>query len=125
MVTDNQQGAPNTASATPSVGSGAGVAQPPDTSNDEGIGSKAAGYAPPDQGPFSCGNCVHFDGQGSCDNPKVITDPEVSGQVEAEGCCNFFRPSKGEESTGTEQPNYGDDVASLAGGARFPSARRV
>lgn len=71
-----------------------------------GIGSAQSGYAGPEKGPFECSNCIHFDGQNKCDNPQVVSDPEVNGQVEAEGCCNLFSPATGgddEESEGEEQ----------------------
>lgn len=67
------------------------------------IGSKATGYAGPDEGPFSCSNCVHFDGNSSCDNPKVIADPEVQGSVDPNGCCNYFRDYDDKEA----QPEEG------------------
>lgn len=111
--------------AAPSMG----AAPPaPDPKQDEGIGSKLTGYAPPNMGPFSCANCVHFDGQGSCDNQQVVADPEVNGAVEADGCCNLFNPSKGGD-TGADnaspppQPQYDKGAASLAAGAKFPKAR--
>lgn len=44
-----------------------------------------AGYQGPDQAPFECGNCSHFDGQGACEL--------VNGAIDAKGCCNLF--SKG------------------------------
>lgn len=97
----------------PSMTSKSGAAPTPPTdpqmndSDDQGIGSKESGYAGPDMGPFSCANCSHFDGQGSCDNEKVMADPEVNGKVEADGCCNLFRP--GDEGDGpaaaTTQPD--------------------
>jgi hypothetical protein len=73
-----------------------------DPSDEQGIGSAQAGYATPENGPFECSNCVHFDGQASCDNSQVISDPEVQGKVDPEGCCNFFRPS-GNENQQEEQ----------------------
>lgn len=68
-----------------------------------GIGSAQAGYAGAENGPFECGNCIHFDGQGKCDNPQVISDPEVNGQVEAEGCCNLFSPAAHEGDEGGDE----------------------
>lgn len=73
-------------------------ASPMGDADDEGIGSKETGYAGPDMGPFSCANCMHFDGQGSCDNEKVMADPEVNGKVDAEGCCNLFKNGEGNAS---------------------------
>jgi hypothetical protein len=44
-----------------------------------------AGYQGPDQAPFECGNCGHFDSAGACEL--------VAGAIDARGCCNLF--SKG------------------------------
>jgi hypothetical protein len=60
----------------------------------EGIGSAQSGYATPDNGPFECENCIHFQAPNACDNPQVVSDPEVNGEVEPEGCCNLFSPLK-------------------------------
>lgn len=51
---------------------------------------QAAGYQPPDMGPFHCGGCVHFDTSGACEL--------VDGQIEDEGCCNLY--SKGQPQAG-------------------------
>ncbi len=59
------------------------------------VGTAGAGYANPDLGPFRCGNCIHFAKKKAgrnCDHPKVVSDREVQGRVEADGCCNYFRP---------------------------------
>lgn len=85
------------------------------TKPQEGVGSAQAGYAGPENGPFECENCIHFDGQGSCDHPQVVTDPEVQGKVDAEGCCNFFSPSGNE--TQEEEHNEGSAVDEEAPGA--------
>lgn len=94
----------------------AGAAMPPgdDAQDDAGIGSAASGYAGPENGPFECQNCVHFDGEGTCDNPQVQSDPEVQGKVEAEGCCNLFRPE--EQGGGEENEPAGEDESIQAGG---------
>jgi hypothetical protein len=76
-------------------GAGLGMDDP-----NAGIGSAQSGYATPDNGPFECANCIHFDGQGACDNPQVQSDPEVNGQVDAEGCCNLFKPAGEEQDEG-------------------------
>ncbi len=68
----------------------------------EGIGSAQSGYATPDNGPFECENCIHFQPPNACDNPQVVSDPEVNGQVEPEGCCNLFSPA-GNETPGGEE----------------------
>lgn len=39
-------------------------------------------YLGPENGPFACGNCCHFDGMGSCD--------VVSGPIDAAGICSVF-----------------------------------
>lgn len=91
--------------------SGADLTKPAD-----GIGSAQSGYATPDNGPFECANCIHFDGQNKCDNPQVVADPEVNGQVEAEGCCNLFSPG-GEESGGEEEGEADTGAISVEPGA--------
>jgi hypothetical protein len=61
-------------------------------------GTAASGYATPDLGPFECENCKKYDPQGQppCQDPRVQADPEVKGQVDAEGCCNFFKSAHNE-----------------------------
>lgn len=56
-----------------------------------GDGTALAGYVTPDLGPFECENCVHFTAPSTCDHAVVIADPEVNGQVDPEGCCNYFK----------------------------------
>jgi len=70
------------------------------------IGTTKSGYAPPEDGPFECSNCVHYEGeteeQGTCDHPDVIEDAvnhEIAldgdrALVAAKGCCNEFRPEE-------------------------------
>lgn len=41
-----------------------------------------SGYLGPENGPFMCGNCRHFDGQGGCDI--------VDGLIDPQGCCSVF-----------------------------------
>lgn len=76
------------------------------------IGTEESGYATPDQGPFMCGNCVHYKPvngtHGTCDHPEVIEDAEAgdipkgredgmaAATVAYEGCCDFFRPGEHE-----------------------------
>jgi hypothetical protein len=79
-----------------------------DQADDAGIGSAQSGYAGPENGPFECSNCIHFDGQGTCDNPQVQSDPEVQGKVEAEGCCNLFNPA---QAGGDEEQGEGEEGA--------------
>jgi hypothetical protein len=81
--------------------------------DDTGIGTAQAGYATPENGPFECGNCVHFDGKSACDNPQVQQDPEVQGQVDPEGCCNLFRPAGG--SGEDEEEGSGEDEGAIPG----------
>lgn len=73
---------------------------------DQGDGTAQSGYATPDFGPFECENCTHFDGQGKCDHPQVISDPEVQGNVDAEGCCNLFKSAHSESQA--EEHNEGE-----------------
>jgi hypothetical protein len=75
-----------------------------------GIGSAAAGYAGPENGPFECSNCTHFTAPNQCDNPQVQSDPEVNGQVEPEGCCNLFKP-------GAQEPEEEETQAIPGAGA--------
>ena len=73
-------------------------------------GTSESHYSPPADGPFKCGNCVHYKRvngtHGTCDHPEVIEDAQQgelptakeNGQpaamVALEGCCEFYR--KGE-----------------------------
>jgi hypothetical protein len=59
------------------------TAAPPD-------GTAASGYVTPDLGPFECENCTKFQEPSTCTDPHVVNDPEVNGQVDPEGCCNYF-----------------------------------
>lgn len=128
MVTDNQMGAPNTAGAAQrtSTASLTPADDGADTDDQKGTATAQAAYvtpASPDEATI-CQNCIHFDGQGSCDHPQVIADPEVNGTVVANGHSKFFY-SKSAEGSESEAPQYSPDAAQLAGGARFPSAGRV
>ena len=59
-------------------------------------GTKASGYATPDLGPFECENCQKFQPPNTCGDPRVQQDPEVQGQVDPQGCCNFFQSAHNE-----------------------------
>lgn len=65
-------------------------------------GTAAAGYVTPDLGPFECENCTKFQPPNLCGDPRVQQDPEVQGQVDPQGCCNFFQ-SAHNETQGQEQ----------------------
>jgi hypothetical protein len=78
-----------------------------DAGDDSGIGSAQTGYAGPENGPFECDHCIHFDGQGTCNNPQVQADPEVQGKVDAEGCCNLYSPAQEGEAGGGESEEEG------------------
>jgi hypothetical protein len=70
------------------------------------IGTTESGYAPPSDGPFECGNCVHYHPvngtNGGCDHPDVIEDAEKGeiprtgskALVARGGCCTYFRPEE-------------------------------
>lgn len=54
-----------------------------------------AAYQSPDQGPFECDNCEHFDGAGHCNKPEVVaeigdSDDQGLADVDPKGCCNYF-----------------------------------
>src|SRR6266436_1363309 len=77
---------------------------------EEGIGSAQTGYADPENGPFECENCIHYEPDNpqypkDCDHPEVIADPEVE-TVDAEGCCNLILPT-GEESEEQQEGETG------------------
>lgn len=59
-----------------------------------------AGYEGPDQGPFMCANCVHFQGDGTCEI--------VSGSIDHMGCCNLFSSLHSVSQDQTQQ-DTGDD----------------
>lgn len=75
-----------------------------------GDGTQRSGYVPPQLGPFECENCQHFEAPNRCNHPTIVSDPEVQGNVEAEGCCNFFK-SAGNQSQEEER----SEGASLEG----------
>lgn len=66
------------------------------TNTEQGDGTAQSGYVTPDLGPFECDNCIHFDGQSRCNHPQVQSDQEVQGNVDPEGCCNFFKSAHNE-----------------------------
>lgn len=67
-------------------------------------GTDASGYATPDLGPFECENCTKFQPPNLCGDPRVQQDPEVQGQVDPQGCCNFFQSAHNE----TQEEEHGD-----------------
>lgn len=58
----------------------AGEAEYEDATSDK-MDQDSAGYLGPDSGPFRCGNCLNFR-DGLC--------TKVSGDIDADGCCNLF-----------------------------------
>lgn len=54
-----------------------------------------AGYRGPEMGPFMCGNCIHFNGDGSC---QIL-----SGPVDEGGLCNVFTAIPQEEEMPMEE----------------------
>lgn len=69
-------------------------------------GTTKVAYQGPEEGPFRCGNCVHFmsesenDHNDECWHPDVIADPDMTldddghALVSAGGCCEYFRNGK-------------------------------
>lgn len=49
-----------------------------------------AGYKGPEEGPFSCGHCAYYMGEGKCS--------VLAGPVEEDGLCNLFMSPAPEES---------------------------
>ena len=76
----------------------------PESATPQGDGSQQSGYAGPEFGPFECENCAHFEPPSECNHPQVVSDPEVNGQVDPEGCCNFFQSAHNE----TQEEEHGD-----------------
>lgn len=63
-----------------------------------GVDPDVAGYKDPDEGPFACGNCAHFDGTNTC---EILSEP-----VEPEGLCNLFTRAESNQDDGGDN---GDD----------------
>lgn len=64
-----------------------------------------AAYQSPDQGPFECDNCEHFDGAGHCNRPEVVaelgdSDDQGLADVDPKGCCNYFEKQGGDGRQG-------------------------
>lgn len=59
----------------------------PDTDDADKPTHEEAGYMGPEAGPFQCAHCEHFTPPTSC---GAIASP-----VDAEGCCNLYRPQGG------------------------------
>lgn len=55
-----------------------------------------AGYKGPEMGPFMCGNCQFYSGEGEC---MILAAP-----VEEEGLCNLFMSMPSSESIDEELP---------------------
>jgi hypothetical protein len=91
-------------SSTPTSG-----AQP----SEPGDGTQQAGYVTPDLGPFECDNCSHFQAPNACDHPQVVSDPEVNGQVDPKGCCNFFKSLSGGKGANPQDSTAGEATADL------------
>lgn len=93
--------------------------------------TQQSGYVKPTDGqPTICQNCIHFDGQGACDHPEVIADPEVQGVVEANGHSKFFYAKSAESAEtagGLSKPapktpaKPGAGLSGLAAGMRMRS----
>jgi hypothetical protein len=87
---------------------------------------QSAYVAPTDGQPTICQNCMHFDGQGACDHPEVVADPEVNGKVDANGHSKFYSPKSAEQAEAggmgmAKRPKASPgDAAALGVGARFP-----
>jgi hypothetical protein len=81
-----------------------------------GDGTQQSGYVTPDLGPFECDNCTHFQAPDTCDHPEVVSDPEVNGQVEAKGCCNFFKSLGGSSDQQTAKPQADSQLGAAAAG---------
>ena len=63
--------------------------------------SRSVGYMPPENGPFKCANCRHYQdtAKGSgCNDKEVIADLGAGknglAAVAPEGCCNEFQPKQ-------------------------------
>lgn len=72
----------------------------------EKVDPTIAGYMGPEKGPFMCGRCGFFDGQGACHL--------VKGRVDPHGCCNMFTPQ-------AAQPQGAPDEAGLDSTPASPS----
>jgi hypothetical protein len=97
-------------------------AQQPDQQEDQqsSASAQAAYVRPTDDQPTICQNCSHFDGQGSCDHPQVIADPDVQGKVEANGHSKFYSAKSQEAAEGEAGlPTEGEGADKLASGAHF------
>lgn len=97
---------------------------PTDQQEDQqGTATQQSAYvAPTDGQPTICQNCMHFDGQGACDHPEVVADPEVQGKVDANGHSKFYSAKSAEAAEGElgkTAPKSGADIAGLAAGMRF------
>lgn len=80
----------------------------PSADQEQGDGTQASGYVTPDLGPFECENCQHFTAPSNCNHPTVQADPQVQGQVDPEGCCNFFKSAHNETQAEEHGENLGE-----------------
>ena len=83
-ITDALRGAP------------AQFAQVPQIPNTMADSVSQSGYKQPDEGPFECENCMNFQPPNQCSDPRVQADPQVQGQVDPQGVCNFFSSAHNE-----------------------------
>jgi len=90
--------------------------------------TQSAYVMPTDGQPTICQNCTHFDGQGMCDHPEVIADPEVQGKVDPNGHSKFYMPGGGKTmqpgmgmpKPAPKKPPMAGSSGGLGAGARFP-----
>lgn len=70
------------------------VEEPTMEATGERVDQLTAGYLPPEDGPFTCGNCRFFLGEGAC--------AIVGGEIHPDGCCNLY--TKGQEEMPMDEP---------------------
>lgn len=71
--------------------------------SNEAIGTPKSQYAPPNDGPSMCSNCVHYRFPHLCNHPEVIADAKAGAKplriqsknglaiISPGGCCRYFR----------------------------------
>jgi len=80
---------------------------------DETKPNQNPGYMGPDNGPFECENCEHYEPDNQCKKPEMIkfygsSSDSPYAEVDPEGCCNYFKTNenRSQDDNNDEEDDY-------------------